>query len=123
MQRNRKKGIRAVQVRDQHLIDKLDRRCAVTVAAALQQEGGAMNNIAHVSPVAFAVNEGFTYYPLPGLLPESTLLVFNPTLGTLVCLLCDHEQDGPRLLGEQQFTPNEVCLLRPLLASYPDYCA
>lgn len=65
--------------------------------------------------------ELFPTYPLPGLLPDGALLVYNPTLATLVCLRCD--QDAPRLLAEQQFSPNEACLLRPLLASYPDYCA
>lgn len=65
----------------------------------------------------------FSSYPLPGLLPESALLVFNPMLATLSCLDYDHEQARPRLVAEQQFTPNEACLLRPLLASYPDYCA
>ncbi len=82
-----------------------------------------MNQQTHASLTACAANEIFTYYPLPGLLPEGALVVFNPVLGTLACLRCDHEQDGPRLMAEQQFTPNEVCLLRPLLATYPDYCA
>jgi len=82
-----------------------------------------MNQQTHASLTACAANEIFTYYPLPGLLPEGALVVFNPVLGTLACLRCDHEQDGPRLMAEQQFTPNEVCLLRPLLAAYPDYCA
>jgi len=81
-----------------------------------------MNNPAHTL-LAAPDTEAFISYPLPGLLPAGAILVFNPTLGTLSCLMCDHEQDRPRLLGEQQFTPNEVCLLRPLLASYPDYCA
>ena len=67
--------------------------------------------------------ELFPSYLLPGLLPDGALLVFNPTLATLSCLGYDQEQQTPRLLAEQQFTPMEVCLLRPLLASYPDYCA
>jgi hypothetical protein len=68
-------------------------------------------------------SDRFPSYPLPGLLPEGALLVYNPTLGTLVFLAYDHEQKLPRLLGEQQFTPGEAGLLRPLLACYPDYCA
>lgn len=80
-----------------------------------------MNQQTQISLTASAANERFPSYPLPGLLPEGALLVFNPALATLVCLHCD--QDTPRLLAEQQFSPNEACLLRPLLASYPDYCA
>lgn len=80
-----------------------------------------MNPQAHTPVVSEA--SIFPSYPLPGLLPEGALLVFNPTLATLVCLDYDHDQDAPRLLAEQQFSPNEACLLRPLLASYPDYCA
>lgn len=80
-----------------------------------------MNTQVHTSVVSEA--SPFPSYPLSGLLPEGALLVYNPTLGTLAYLDYDQEQKLPRLLGEQQFSPMEVCLLRPLLASYPDYCA
>lgn len=82
-----------------------------------------MNQQTQISLAAHLATELFPSYRLPGLLPEGALLVFNPTLATLACLDYDHEQEKPRLLGEQQFTPNEAGLLRPLLASYPDYCA
>ena len=80
-----------------------------------------MNPQAH-APVA-SESEAYFTYSLPGLLPEGALLVFNPALGTLVYLDYDRDQHIPRLVAEQQFTPMEVCLLRPLLATYPDYCA
>lgn len=82
-----------------------------------------MNQQIQTSLSAYAATEQFPSYPLSGLLPEGALLVFNPTLATLSCLDYDQEQQTPRLLAEQQFTPMEVCLLRPLLAAYPDYCA
>lgn len=63
------------------------------------------------------------YFVLPGLLDEQQVLAFNPQLGSL-CLLASSSADAPRprLLAEQQFTEQEVCLLLPVLETYPLFC-
>ena len=64
--------------------------------------------------------EQIVHYVLSPLLPAGHTLAFNPALGTLALLI--YEQEEPRLVAEQQFTPSEVCVLRPLLVSYPHHC-
>ncbi|GHO82338.1 hypothetical protein [Dictyobacter formicarum] len=56
-------------------------------------------------------------FRLTGLLESDHVLIFNPQLGTFSVLA-----PGPDLLEEQQFTVSELCLLIPLLQSYPYYC-
>jgi len=60
------------------------------------------------------------HFTLSGLVPVGQTLALNLSLGTVV-LLALREQ-GPLLVAEQQFTPSEVCLLRPLLETFPHYC-
>ncbi|MDQ2904266.1 MAG: hypothetical protein M3Y81_12000 [Chloroflexota bacterium] len=60
------------------------------------------------------------HFPLKDLLPAGHMLALNTSLGTLSQLSCD--ESGPRLIAEQQFTTSEVCVLLPLLKSYPHYC-
>ena len=60
------------------------------------------------------------HYALHDLLPEGHILALNMTLGTLSQL--SNTVDGPRLVGEQQFTHSEVCILKPLLESHPHFC-
>lgn len=61
-----------------------------------------------------------THLSLQGLLPEGHILALNSALGTLSQLASNDE--GPRLIAEQQFTHSEICVLRPLLASHPHFC-
>ncbi|GCE29442.1 hypothetical protein KDA_49260 [Dictyobacter alpinus] len=56
-------------------------------------------------------------FRLTSLLEPDHVLFFNPKLGTL-----SHVAPGPEFLEEQQFTVSELCLLIPLLESYPHYC-
>lgn len=60
------------------------------------------------------------HYTLSGLIPLGQILALNLPLGTLGILTGGTQ--GPVLLAEQQFTPSEVCLLRPLLETFPQYC-
>ena len=64
--------------------------------------------------------ETFQHFTLPQLLPTGHTLALNRELGTLSLLLPG--PDGPRLVAEQQFTPSELCVLKPLLESYPHFC-
>jgi len=60
------------------------------------------------------------HFTLPGLIPADQTLALNQSLGTV--LLLTRSEQRPMLVAEQQFTPSEVCLLRPLLESFPHYC-
>ncbi len=60
------------------------------------------------------------HFSLRDLLPPNHLLALNSTLGTLSQIAC--EEGVPRLVAEQQFTNSEICVLAPLLESYPHYC-
>lgn len=65
-------------------------------------------------------NEEVLHFSLQGLLPTGHTLALNTSLGTLSLLVC--KQDRPHMLSEQQFTTSEICVLMPLLESYPYYC-
>lgn len=62
------------------------------------------------------VEQKILYLPLPGLLPEDSTLALNLETRTL-CLL----REGPQLITEQQFSYNEMCILFPMLESFPHY--
>ena len=64
--------------------------------------------------------EDIIHFPLQGLLPAGHTLALNKVLGTLSHL--SYTSDGPKLIGEQQFTDSEICVLKPLLESYPHFC-
>jgi hypothetical protein len=67
-----------------------------------------------------AHNDEILHFSLQGLLPVEHTLALNTTLGTLAYLT--YNQDRPQMLIEQQFTTSEICVLMPLLESYPYYC-
>lgn len=66
------------------------------------------------------IDEEVMHFSLQGLLAPGHTLALNTTLGTLSHLTCKH--DLPYMLMEQQFTTSEICVLLPLLESYPYYC-
>lgn len=70
--------------------------------------------------VAPEADEQIVHYVLSPLLPDGHTLALNPSLGTLSLLLRD--SDGPRLVAQQQFTDSEMCILKPLVESYPYFC-
>jgi hypothetical protein len=74
------------------------------------------------TPISYMqeTNEEVLHFSLQGLLPVGHTLALNTTLGTLSHLVC--KQDRPHMLMEQQFTTSEICVLMPLLESYPYYC-
>lgn len=57
------------------------------------------------------------HFSLPTLLPGGQTLALNLETRTLSLL-----GDGPQLLMEQQFSFNELCVIVPILKSYPYYC-
>ncbi|TMD74939.1 MAG: hypothetical protein E6I97_14700 [Chloroflexi bacterium] len=64
--------------------------------------------------------DDIVHFPLKGLLPQGHMLALNMVLGTLSHI--SHNSDGALLLAEQQFTNSEICVLKPLLESYPHFC-
>src|SRR5436305_8442654 len=64
--------------------------------------------------------EDIVHFTLKGLLPPGHMLALNTALGTLS--LISHSIEGAKLLAEQQFTNSEICVLKPLLESYPHFC-
>lgn len=74
------------------------------------------------TPISYMqeTSEEVLHFSLQGLLPTGHTLALNTTLGTLSLLIC--KQDRPHMLTEQQFTTSEICVLMPLLESYPYYC-
>src|SRR5204863_8672635 len=74
------------------------------------------------TPISYMqeTSEEVLHFSLQGLLPMGHTLALNTTLGTLSLLVC--KQERPHMLTEQQFTTSEICVLMPLLESYPYYC-
>lgn len=60
------------------------------------------------------------HFTLNNLLPAGHTLALNLALGTLSLL--NYGKDGPELMAQQQFTDSEICVLKPLLESYPHFC-
>lgn len=66
-------------------------------------------------------NGQILYFDLQGSLPAKHVLALSTGLCTLTYLSIDDKQQ-PRILAQQQFSPSELSLLRPLLEHYPHYC-
>lgn len=63
------------------------------------------------------------HYILSDLLPPGQVLALNRDLAVLSCFAIQTEQDPwPRLLHQEQFSPNEERVLYPLLEHYPHFC-
>lgn len=68
------------------------------------------------------INEIIMHFELAKLLPADQLLALNTKLGTLTLLANQPDTLHPIVLGEQQFSVNEMRVLLPLLQLYPRYC-
>jgi hypothetical protein len=66
-------------------------------------------------------DEGLLYFSLPGLLEDHQTLVVNPAMRTATLLWNDADGGAP-ILRQQQFSPNGMRVLVPLLQAYPEYC-
>ncbi len=75
-------------------------------------------SVYHVQPN----DDEILHFPLDDLLPEGHMLALNLSLGTLSLIANSRDKSFPYLLAEQQFTTSELCVLIPLLKSYPYYC-
>ncbi len=75
-------------------------------------------SVYHVQPT----DEEILHFSLDDLLPEGHMLALNLPLGTLSLIANSRDNSYPYLLAEQQFTTSELCVLIPLLRSYPYYC-
>ena len=64
--------------------------------------------------------DNILHFSMQGSLPEGDLLALNTTLGTLSYLTM--QDNLPTLIGQQQFTNNEMSVLLPLLDNHPYYC-
>ena len=66
-------------------------------------------------------DEELIHLTLAGLLPAEQTLVVNPLMRTATLFRSD--ADGrAHIVRQQQFSPNGVRVLVPLLQSYPHYC-
>ncbi len=65
-------------------------------------------------------DEGLLHFSLPGLLPDDSTLMVNPAKRTVILLY--NEAGGRARVVTQQFSPNGMRILVPLLQAYPDYC-
>ncbi len=61
------------------------------------------------------------HLPLAGLLPDNQKLVINPTARTVV-LFAQTSPGEVDIVTVQQFSPNGMRVLIPLLKAYPNYC-
>lgn len=75
-------------------------------------------SVYHIQPT----EEEIIHFSLDELLPEGHTLALNLSLGTLSLIAKSPGNPYPILLAEQQFTTSELCVLLPLLKSYPHYC-
>ena len=75
-------------------------------------------SVYHVKPT----DEEILHFSLEDLLAVGHTLALNVSLGTLSLLTHSPDDPYPRMLAEQQFTTSELCVLMPLLKSYPHYC-
>jgi hypothetical protein len=63
------------------------------------------------------------HYTLAGLLPPGQVLALNRELAILSRLAIEEDEEPwPRLLLQEQFSPNEERILYPLLEQYPHFC-
>ena len=63
------------------------------------------------------------HYTLTDLLPPGHVLALNRELAILSCFVIEaDEEPWPRLLLQEQFSPNEERILYPLLENYPHFC-
>lgn len=67
-------------------------------------------------------DEIIIHFEMAKLLPGEQLLALNTKFGILTLLASQPETPHPLVLGEQQFSVNEIRVLLPLLQLYPRYC-
>jgi hypothetical protein len=65
--------------------------------------------------------DSLLHLPLAGLLPDNQKLVINPTARTVV-LFAQTSPGEADIVTVQQFSPNGMRVLIPLLKAYPNYC-
>jgi len=65
--------------------------------------------------------EALLHLGLAGLLPSDQKLVINPSARTAI-LFVQTSQGGASVVTLQQFSPNGMRVLVPLLQAYPNYC-
>jgi len=66
-------------------------------------------------------HDDLLYFSLPSLLADRQTLVVNPAMRTAMLFWKDSE-GGIHILSQQQFSPNGMRVLVPLLQAYPEYC-
>ncbi len=66
-------------------------------------------------------HEDLLQFALSGLLEENQTLVVHLAKRTAI-LFCPDSDGGGRILTQQQFSPNGMRVLLPLLQAYPTYC-
>ena len=79
-----------------------------------------MGNFAHEAQDGEGQGEGLLRLTLDGLLATNQTLVVNPSMRAVT--LISYTPDGEAHIAQQQFSPNGMRVLIPLLQAYPHYC-
>jgi hypothetical protein len=66
-------------------------------------------------------SQALLHLPLAGLLPPAQKLVINPSIRTATLFSYSPEGEA-QIVAQQQFSPNGMRVLVPLLQAYPNYC-
>lgn len=66
-------------------------------------------------------SKALLHLPLAGLLPPDQKLVINPSIRTATLFSYTPEGEA-QIVAQQQFSPNGMRVLVPLLQMYPNYC-
>ena len=80
-----------------------------------------MRNFAHEAQGGEGQPEGLLRLTLERLLATNQTLVVNPSIRT-VTLISSSVDGEAEIIAQQQFSPNGMRVLIPLLQAYPDYC-
>lgn len=80
-----------------------------------------MRNSAHEAQNGEGQPEGLLRLTLERLFATNQTLVVNPAIRT-VTLISSSADGEAQIIAQQQFSPNGMRVLIPLLQAYPDYC-
>lgn len=82
----------------------------------------SLRKVKTAASVIEPTNETILHFELAKLLPAGQILALHTKLNTLTLLALQPDASHPLVLGEQQFSVNEMRVLLPLLQLYPRYC-
>jgi hypothetical protein len=85
-------------------------------------EGERLEKPMHTKHSPVEHQEALLRFPLDGLLPAHQILVVNPRARTAIVFVAPPSGEA-KVVAEEQFSPNGMRVLVPLLQAYPQYCS